>query len=268
MFKNKINILSFFILLCAYNNIIASHTVFIIIHGTWGSEMEWYTPHGYFFDTLEQSAFLTNAVVTPFQWSGKNSIQERNKAALNLAKLIETYEKTTKIIIAAHSHGGTVALLAANLIQKNKIHILYTLGTPISSAIYPNMETINFCYNLFSFEDMIQTVLGMFAREHQPHERIGNIRVFINGIEPDHSELHHPLIGQWLPFLHKQIIKPHLHKLLEPSIIYFSDNTAPIYVHDLTRKELLERDRQLSLLLLNSFRNSFEIGSKIPFTNL
>src|SRR5690606_20469698 len=123
-----------------------------------------------------------------------------------------------------------------------------------------------YCYNLFSFEDLIQPVFGMFAREHAPHERIANVRVVIDGNEPDHSHLHDKIVGKWLPNIHT-LMKNSSVKTTEPGIIYFDNTKAPVYIFDTKRKEALERDYQLSLLMLNSLRNSFEIGSKIPLTN-
>lgn len=256
------------LLLLLFSCQLYSNPVYIVLHGTWGAETSWYIPNGDFFDALEETAKKQNGSVVSLRWSGANSIQERNKAAQSLAKLIETYNNNdnTKIIVVGHSHGGTVALLASHLLNKNTIAILYTLGTPINKAIYPNMDTIDFCYNLFSFEDLIQPVLGMFGREHAPHERIANIRIFINGKEPGHSDMHHELVGAWLPELHSLVSNCGT-KLSEPGVIYFDDTKAPVYMLDTTRKELLERDYQLSLLMLNSLRKSFEIGSKTPLTN-
>ncbi len=242
-------------------------TIFIVIHGTWGSDTTWYAPGGDFFDALEISAQKEKSSVVPFMWSGYNSNEARLQAAHNLARLIETYDSATPIIIVAHSHGGTVALLASHLITKNKIFCLYTLGTPINKALYPNMQKIDFCYNLFSFEDLVQPVLGMFNREHPPHERIANIRVIINDKEPNHSELHDPIVGTWLPLLHNIITTCEL-KIKEPGVIHFTDTQAPTYYHDIYRQESLERDHQLSLLILHSLRKSLAIESKIPLTNL
>lgn len=262
MFKTIALFFTFF-----FTQFCITQSVYIVLHGTWGAETSWYTPNGDFFDALEKTAKQQTNSVVSFRWSGANSIHERNKAAQGLAKLIETYDNdNTDIIVVGHSHGGTVALLASHLLSNNTITILYTLGTPINKAIYPNMDTIGHCYNLFSFEDLIQPVLGMFAREHAPHERIANIRIYINGKEPGHSDMHHKLVGEWLPNLHDLITNTGT-KLSEPGVIYFDDTKAPVYILDTTRKELLERDHQLSLLILNSLRKSFEIGSKTPLTN-
>ena len=57
------------------------------------------------------------------------------------------------------------------------------------SNYLPNMKVIQYLYNLFSFEDLIQTVLGLSVREFPEHKRIANLRVIINGKEPDHAGL-------------------------------------------------------------------------------
>jgi hypothetical protein len=250
----KIN-MRYLFLLFIFNFSLFSHQVYIIVHGTWGLEKTWYVPGGDFFDALEISAKEHNATVVPFSWTGKNSIQARQKAAQNLTKLIETYDKATEITVIAHSHGGNVTIIASHLLHKNKIFCLYTLGTPINRSLYPNMDTIRYCYNFFSFEDLVQPVLGMFEREYAPHERIANVRIVINGKEPDHTDLHHTLVGKWLPQLHYIGVYANI-KMFEPSILYFSDTQSPVYKVDANRTELLERDRQLSLLILYSLRKT------------
>jgi hypothetical protein len=249
---------------------IYSHTVFIVIHGTWGSESPWYAADGDFFTSLETTAHKKKAAVVPFCWSGSNSHEARNKAAKNLSKLIESYDVRTKIILIGHSHGGTVALLASQLLSIHKISIIYTLGTPINTSIYPDMNNVGYCYNLFSFEDLVQTVLGLFRREHAAHERIRNIRVILNGIEPDHAQLHHDAMGRWIPHIHCHVMgfeHKHPDRKGGPGVIKINNTRPPKYTFDGQREELLEKDNQLSRLILNSFRKSFEMGSKTPLTN-
>jgi hypothetical protein len=130
------------------------------------------------------------------------------------------------------------------------------------------MSVIHYLYNLFSFEDLIQTVFGVSLREYPEHRRIANLRVFVNGKEPDHAGLHQGVVGKWLPYLH-QHFKQHLQDqgitthISEPSIVYFANDKAPEYVFDVNRTALLERDRQLSVMILDSLRNSFDTGSNI-----
>src|SRR5581483_3777983 len=87
--------------------------VYIIIHGTWSLENTWYIPGGDFFDALERKAKEQHDSVVPFCWNGKNSIEDREKAAHNLAKVIDSYAADTLIMLIGHSHGGTVALLSS-----------------------------------------------------------------------------------------------------------------------------------------------------------
>jgi hypothetical protein len=258
--------------------VLQAQSVFILIHGTWGADCSWYVPKGDFFDALEQTVCKKNSAVVSFRWSGGAGHDARIKAAHNLAKLIKTYDSKVAIYIVAHSHGGNVATLASNILgqeedNKHYIRALFTLGTPIMSNYLPNMTVIHYIYNLFSFEDLIQTVLGISLREYPEHKRIANLRVFINGKEPNHAGLHHALVGKWLPYLHRHF-RQHLldqgitDHISEPSIVYFANDMTPEYEFDVNRAELLERDRQLSVLILDSLRNSLDTGSNIPLTNL
>jgi hypothetical protein len=247
-------------------SMLEAKSIFIIIHGTWSADSAWYMPKGDFFDALEQTVHNKNSSVVSFRWSGGAGHDARLKAAQNLVKLIRTYHPSIALYLVAHSHGGNVAALASHMLaedENNKHHIraLFNLGTPVMSNYLPNMNTIHFLYNLFSFEDLIQTVLGISGREYPEHKRIANLRVFIEGKEPIHSGLHHGVIGKWLPYLHqhfKEFLKSQgiLGNISHPCIVYFSQDKAPEYVFDVNRTELLERDRQLSMLILDSLRNS------------
>lgn len=238
-------------------NLLYQAIVFIIVHGTWGANTTWYVPGGDFFDILEKNAYSINAHVVPFRWSGSNSPGERKKAAHSLAKLIETYPQNTCIYVVAHSHGGTVGIIASHLVTKNKIAFFYAMGTPVNSDFYPNMDTIGYFYNLFSLEDLVQPVFGMFGRQYPVHERIANIRIFIDHKEPGHSDLHHPYVARWLPFLHNYLMSKTAAEnvgLSEPSILYFEQEKQPVYQHDGRRQELIERDQRVSLLMISALR--------------
>jgi pimeloyl-ACP methyl ester carboxylesterase len=267
-----------FIVLEIHANIEKPSSVFILVHGTWGAECSWYAPKGDFFDALEATVSEKNSVVVSFRWSGGCGHDSRVKAAQSLVKLIKTYDVDMAIFVVAHSHGGTVAVLASQLLaqevdNKHNIRALFTLGTPVMSNYLPNMKIIHYLYNLFSFEDLVQPVLGISSREYPEHRRIANLRVIVDGKEPDHTGIHHPIIGKWIAYVH-QYFKQYLHNkdiinhISEPSIVYFDENKAPEYAYDIRRDELMERDRQLSVLILNSLRNSLDTESNIPLTNL
>ncbi len=256
----------------------SASSVFIVVHGTWGANTNWYMPGGEFFDTLEHTVYKKNSAVVPFCWSGGCGHASRLRAAHNLVKLIKAYDKSIAVYLVAHSHGGNVCMLASQLLgedfhNKHRIRAVYTLGTPVMSRYSPNMDVIQYLYNLFSFEDCIQTVLGISAREYGAHARIANIRVFVGGKEPGHTDLHDPVVAQNIPMLHRRFRqylreKNVCNTIAEPSIIYCDATQAPLYSFDAQRKELIERDRQLSVLVLSSFRKSLDTGSNIPLTNL
>ena len=253
--------------------VVSAHaeSVFILIHGTWGADSAWYAPKGDFFEALEHTVSKKESAVVPFRWSGGCGHEARVKAAHSLAKLIKTYDPSVALYVIAHSHGGNVATLASHILaedKENKHHIraLFNLGTPIMSNYFPNMVVIHYLYNLFSFEDLIQTVLGISMREYPTHRRIANLRVFIDDKEPNHAGLHHVCAGKWIAYLHMHF-KQHLSELgihndiSEPYKVYFSCEKPPRYQYDDQRTELLERDRQLSIMIIDSLRNTLEMRS-------
>ncbi len=251
----------YFSLFC-FAHITYAQTVFIVIHGTWAAQEQWYMPGGDFFNALEKSAIQQQAAVTPYRWSGNNNYKDRIHAAKGLVQLIQSYSPDTTICLVSHSHGGNVGIIASQLLAHmptttNHIHIFYALGTPVNTTNYqPNMNMITYFYNLFSFEDLIQPVLGFFEREYLPHERIANIRITINNKEPSHTQLHNPLVGQWLPLLHEILTSFQDFDFKIPSIIHFAENKKPSYAADKTRQQYIERDRLLNKMILSTlFRN-------------
>ncbi len=239
-----------------------AHSVFILIHGTWALEETWHMPGGDFFDVLEKNCAHIPAKVIPFCWTGRNRHEARVCAAQGLVKLIQSYPSDVSINIIAHSHGSNVGILASHILamdKNNNHHIdeFYALGTPINSDYQPDMSIINYVYNLFSFEDLIQPVVGMFKRVYEAHDRIANIRITIDGNQPDHSNLHSPIIGSWLPHLHAWLLKQNI-DLKNPGIIHFVSNQEPQYEIDEKRSMLIERDLRLSTLILLSFRTPLQ----------
>jgi len=236
-----------------------TQTVFIVIHGTWATQERWYMPGGDFFDALEKNAQQQQATVIPYRWSGMNNYKDRIYAAKGLVQLIQRCSPDTTICLVSHSHGGNVGIIASQLLacipgNTNHIHFFYALGTPVSRKNYqPNMDVITYFYNLFSFEDLIQPVLGFFEREYTQHERIANIRITINDREPDHAQLHDPLVAQWIPQLHAMVTSFQTFDFKIPGIIHFANNKKPIYIPDKVRKHLIERDQLLNKMILSTF---------------
>jgi hypothetical protein len=88
--------------------------VIILVHGTWARRAPW----------LNQSSLLCKTLceklpepikIVPFEWTGRNSNEARQRAGKNLEWLIRKLvndHPTAKHFIVAHSHGGNIALYA------------------------------------------------------------------------------------------------------------------------------------------------------------
>ena len=224
--------------------------VFIIVHGTWGTASSWNIPGGDFFDTLEKNAQRLGHATINFSWSGYLDPMHRANAGKALAKLIRSYPSTTEFYIVAHSHGSNVAIVASQELGRqehnhHRIKILYALGTPVDRTLYmPDMDVIDYYYNLFSFKDIVQPILGYCHRTYPTHDRIANIRILINGKEPDHYSIHHPVLARWIPNLHSMLMKHECSPVFAfhvPGLIDFFDVAKPRYTLDVEREALLEK---------------------------
>ena len=183
-----------------------STKICILVHGTWGQDSDWYQSSGDFYQTLKE-ALPEQVKIISFRWSGLFDHVQRHLAGRNLANLINSYPTGTKFILVGHSHGGNVGIIASQQLQKeHQIENFYALGTPIDTTNYlPNMQVIKNFYNIFSFGDLYQTVLGMHERFLHAGPRIYNINIEIGDKRPDHEELHCPQIAKWLPHLPQQL---------------------------------------------------------------
>jgi hypothetical protein len=226
-----------FISLCSFFSL-SAHTVIILVHGTWGQEGSWYQPGGKFYTELQKS----NPHLVSFVWVAHNRHEARVNAARNLAALIMSYPEDVSLILVGHSHGGNVINLASQLItDSHRIEAVFSLATPVSNeSYYPNMAVITHYYHLFSLQDTVQPVFGMFERTYQHHERLFNCRVMIHDNEPDHHELHHACIGQWL--LHSQ---KHIHKTkAHECVVSFYDHQKPSISIDHNQQTLVAASMQ------------------------
>lgn len=239
--------------------------VYIIVHGTWGRESEWYLPQGDFFDALETSAHKLKAKVVSFTWSGGNNDRCRTRAAQVLAKLILSYPADTHIHLVTHSHGSNVGILASQLLalhDSSKYHIeqFYALGTPVDADRYiPDMRAIHWFYHFFSLGDFVQPVFGLFDRCYPAHERLANIRMLIEEKHPGHKELHAPMVARWLPAIHRLFAQQKINgfdffNFALPGLIIFRGEKLPIYQIDKDREVLLKRDRSNIIAVRNALQ--------------
>lgn len=240
--------------LTASNKPIQKQTVFIVVHGTWANHCSWYQPEGDFFLALEQSAAHIGARLVSFCWDSKNTHEARLRAARQLEKLIMSYGPGTNINVVSHSHGANVANLASQLLARHSdrhIHVkaFYHLGVPVCLDQYlPNMDVVEHVYNFFSYNDFVQPVLGLFKREYPQHDRIANIRITINGVQPAHSLIHDPEIAHWIPLIHEGLATKGVHgfdsfQFGVPGLMHFCSDQHVCYTVDVRRSELCHKDR-------------------------
>jgi RHS repeat-associated protein len=109
-----------------------------------------------------------------FQWeAGGNIHDERVSAAKSLAhSIMEAYEasgREMEINIVGHSHGGNVAIMAANILDENNIQVdnLITIATPARSEYTLNEGAVSNHVNIYSQADPIQ-ILGGFDTPSNP----------------------------------------------------------------------------------------------------
>ena len=121
----------------------------------------------------------------------------------------------------------------------------------------PDMSVIGCFYNLFSFRDAVQPVMGFFCRTYPDHERIANIRIMINGKEPYHCEIHNAALARWLPRLHDMLINNECSPLFAlhiPGLIHFNEISKPQYMLDMERERLLAQDKTFYGRICSIFR--------------
>ena len=226
------------------------HEVFIVVPGTWAIKAKWYKLGGNFFSALEQSVAAKGHKALWFRWLSDNYESSRQTAAQEFAHMLCCFEPATEINIIAHSHGVNVTLGACQLLAQTestrKIKALYALAAPIYEEVYsPDMSVITRLYNLYSFNDSIQTIWG-YKRIFTPKPGIINIQIFIDGKEPNHSDIHSPVVGKWLTNLAQRPCPT-------PGIVYFYSTKPPEVKNNPDFEKQLAQDKLIdfqSLLYL------------------
>ena len=116
-----------------------------LVHGTWArgffpplrEKGRWFADGSDFRKNLADalSKHGISFRMCSFLWSGANSVQERDKAARELAEHVRAkqvdYSSSTQLLIA-HSHGGNVALRAVDKIEvtRDENVLIATIATP------------------------------------------------------------------------------------------------------------------------------------------
>jgi hypothetical protein len=125
-----------------------------LVHGTWGRGLFpglrapyagrtpfWFEPESSFVSQLQTELQLRKLLfeIDAFTWSGSNSIAERYSAAKELAKRLQARKlrfPTSTQVIVGHSHGGSVAMLALDILETENISpLIITLATPFVEVL-------------------------------------------------------------------------------------------------------------------------------------
>jgi len=229
--------------------------LFIVVPGTWAIKEKWYTLGGDFFSAVQRSVVRDGHKVLWFRWISDNYESSRQTAAQELAYTIGCLDPSIVLHIIAHSHGVNVALGACQLLAQRSINqrikTFYALAAPVYEETYkPDMRVIGRLYNLYSLNDAIQTVLG-HQRAFGHQIGIINMRTFIDGKEPNHSDMHSPVIGQWLAWLASRPCP-------NPSCVYFSNTRSPEVRKNTEFERELLQDKPLNLPSLFDFRKKIK----------
>ena len=95
--------------------------IVFLVHGTWARCADWTLPGSNLRKSIS-SIFDGSVVFKQFMWSGKNTMNARNNATIDLKEQLENSlrEHTgSDHFVIAHSHGGNIALRA--ITEKVKI---------------------------------------------------------------------------------------------------------------------------------------------------
>lgn len=223
----------------------------IIVHGTFATEARWHQK-----ESEEQKALAktlkelkhTNFRLHSFTWSGENNHQARLKAADELLVFLKKLPPPYHIV--AHSHATTVVCIAAQkMVSDPHFYIaeLFSLGAPIHTPWYPDAhKKIKTMYHLFSYGDMVQTVITLFERTiFDKLLHVHNIQLKINGSCPRHGDLHSPVVLAQLPYLRTLITNPgpYCLEIHKPKL------------GKITSKLIVEQSREKDLEIDRNFRN-------------
>jgi pimeloyl-ACP methyl ester carboxylesterase len=88
---------------------------FTLVHGTFAQNAKWTNTSSRLQRTL--NVRFPQSTTDVFAWSGQNSISARYRASLELREHLRTAHETNpqaRNVLIAHSHGGSIALQAAN----------------------------------------------------------------------------------------------------------------------------------------------------------
>ncbi|MBI2627393.1 alpha/beta fold hydrolase [Candidatus Nomurabacteria bacterium] len=132
----------------------------VVVPGTYYNKKAWST-NGNAKDFISAVGKTFGESPTILNWSGRDNIWARKDAANSLTNMIKDHDfvKGEKLNIVGHSHGGNIAILASQMVNR-KIDNLVTLGTPARSDYQPNYDMIGNHVNVYNASDGVQQIGG------------------------------------------------------------------------------------------------------------
>ena len=187
----------------------------IVTHGTGARGAADFLPGGRFFEHIVST--VPDRAYASFQWSGKDSHEARVHAARALAAFINSYhfapgEKLN--LIAGHSHGGNVDILAVNAGLARRVENLVTLGAPSRVGYHlQDASGVGRFVNVFNSNDHVQVMGGGDYESPLEHGAAGRTQPYALNINwnldfgpiRSHLELHSPAAWNFaLPHLNTE----------------------------------------------------------------
>ena len=149
-----------------------SHTS-LLVHGTWARSSSWWQPggdfHTYLLNSVRDDLYGDNDV---FSWSGLYNDSARQLGAQDLINWVEGHDMDGLNHLFAHSHGGSVAMLAS----KGGLDIkkLVLLSCPVHSQYMPDFNRVGKVISIRVHCDLVILADrgGQKYRHPEIHERV------------------------------------------------------------------------------------------------
>ncbi|GAB4456349.1 MAG: hypothetical protein OHK0036_20140 [Bacteroidia bacterium] len=156
------------------------------VHGTWSNPGIWNEKN----TTMIMNATNNSSKPIKFEWSGDNTHQARYEAALKLVnEIYKNRNPDEPLTLIGHSHGGNVAILAANILNKLgvKVNTIITINTPVRPDYQLQEGAAEKHFNIYTESDLVQNKGGNLFEipdEFSSTEPIMLDKGYVRGMQP------------------------------------------------------------------------------------